>query len=311
MSNTNTTKYIWFNGQMVEWEKATVHVMTHALHYGSSVFEGIRAYNTPKGPCIFRLNEHIDRLFNSARIYRFKIPYTKEELREACCRVILENGLDSGYIRPLVFIGNVGLGVRVPEDAMAQVIIGAIPWGAYLGEEGLEKGVKAGTSSWNRLAPNTIPTVAKAGGNYLSSILIANECAQNGYTEAVALDTQGYLSEGSGENIFLIIKGVLYTAPSTCGLLSGITRDTVMTLAKEELGMEVRVERIPREMVYLADEMFFTGTAAELTPIASVDGIDVGEGRRGPQTKILQETFFKVVKGEIEDRWGWLYPCAG
>ncbi len=309
MSNTNTTKYIWFNGEMVEWEKATVHVMSHALHYGSSVFEGIRAYNTPKGPCVFRLNEHIDRLFNSAKIYRFPIPFTKDEVKDACCRVIVENGLDSGYIRPLVFIGNVGLGVRVPAGAKAEVMVGAIPWGAYLGEEGLQKGVSVGVSSWNRLAPNTIPTVAKAAGNYLSSILIANECNQNGYTEAIALDVNGYIAEGSGENVFLIKDGVLYTAPLTCGLLPGITRHTIMTLAKEVLGYEIREERIPREMVYLADEMFFTGTAAEITPISCVDGVPVGAGCRGPITKNIQDTFFKLVKGEIEDKWGWLTPC--
>ena len=303
MSNTNTTKYIWLDGKMVEWEKATVHVMTHALHYGSSVFEGIRAYNTPKGPCVFRLNEHVDRLFNSAKIYRFDIPFTKDEVKEACCRVITENGLTSGYIRPLVFIGNVGLGVRVPDGTKATVMVGAIPWGAYLGEEGLQKGVSVGVSSWNRLAPNTIPTVAKAAGNYLSSILIANECAQNGYTEAVALDTAGYIAEGSGENVFLVKDGVLYTAPLTCGLLPGITRHTIITIARELLGLEVREERIPREMVY------FTGTAAEITPIASVDGIDVGAGCRGPLTEKIQSTFFKLVKGEIEDTHGWLYPC--
>ena len=309
MSNTNTTKYIWLDGKMVEWEKATVHVMTHALHYGSSVFEGIRAYNTPKGPCVFRLNEHVDRLFNSAKIYRFDIPFTKDEVKEACCRVITENGLTSGYIRPLVFIGNVGLGVRVPDGTKATVMVGAIPWGAYLGEEGLQKGVSVGVSSWNRLAPNTIPTVAKAAGNYLSSILIANECAQNGYTEAVALDTAGYIAEGSGENVFLVKDGVLYTAPLTCGLLPGITRHTIITIARELLGLEVREERIPREMVYLADEMFFTGTAAEITPIASVDGIDVGAGCRGPLTEKIQSTFFQPVTGEIEDTHGWLYPC--
>ena len=308
MGNTATTKYIWFNGEMVPWEKANVHVMTHALHYGSAVFEGIRAYDTPKGPCVFRLKEHIDRLFNSSKIYRFEIPFTKEEVMDACCKVIADNDLSSGYIRPLVFIGNVGLGVRVPQGAKAQVMVGAIPWGAYLGEEGLKKGIKVGVSSWRRLAPDTIPTEAKAAGNYLSSILIANECAQNGYEEAVALDVNGYVSEGSGENIFFIKDGVLYTAPFTCGLLPGITRHTIITLAKEELGLEVREQRIPREMVYLADEMFFSGTAAEITPIASVDGINVGCGCRGPITEKIQNLFFDVVKGNIEDKWGWLTP---
>ena len=215
MGNTATTKYIWFNGEMVPWENANVHVMTHALHYGSSVFEGIRAYETPNGTCIFRLKEHIDRLFNSSKIYRFDIPFTKEEVMDACCKIMTENNLPSGYIRPLVFIGNVGLGVRVPDGAKAQVMVGAIPWGAYLGEEGLKKGVKVGVSSWRRLAPDTIPTEAKAAGNYLSSILIANECAQNGYDEAVALDVNGYVSEGSGENIFIIKDGGIQLTIST------------------------------------------------------------------------------------------------
>lgn len=305
MSATSTSEFIWFNGKLIPWQEANVHVMSHALHYGSSVFEGIRAYATPNGTCIFRLKEHIDRLFNSAKIYRFPLAYTKEEIMEACKTVVRENKLESGYIRPLVFMGNVGLGVSFPKDAKAEVMVGAIPWGAYLGEEGLQKGVKVGVSSWNRLAPNTIPTEAKAGGNYLSSILIANEAHQNGYDEAIALDVNGYVSEGSGENIFVIKDKVLYTAPFTCGLLPGITRASVITLARD-LGYEVVEQRIPREMVYLADELFFSGTAAEITPIASVDGIDVGAGCRGPITKHIQETFFSYVKGESEDKHGWL-----
>ena len=299
------TDYIWFNGKMVPWADANVHVMSHALHYGSSVFEGIRAYKTPNGTCIFRLKEHIDRLFNSAKIYRFPIPYTKDEVMEACKAVVRDNKLESGYIRPLVFMGDVGLGVSFSKEFKADVMVGAIPWGAYLGEEGLQKGVKVGVSSWNRLAPNTIPTEAKAGGNYLSSILIANEAHQNGYDEAIALDVNGYVSEGSGENIFVIKDGVLYTAPFTCGLLPGITRASVIEIAKS-LGFEVHEQRIPREMVYIADELFFSGTAAEITPIASVDGLDVGAGRRGPITKKIQDAFFAYVKGESEDKFGWL-----
>ena len=299
------TDYIWFNGKMVPWADANVHVMSHALHYGSSVFEGIRAYKTPNGTCIFRLKEHIDRLFNSAKIYRFPIPYTKDEVMEACKAVVRDNKLESGYIRPLVFMGDVGLGVSFSKEFKADVMVGAIPWGAYLGEEGLQKGVKVGVSSWNRLAPNTIPTEAKAGGNYLSSILIANEAHQNGYDEAIALDVNGYVSEGSGENIFVIKDGVLYTAPFTCGLLPGITRASVIEIAKS-LGFEVHEQRIPREMVYIADELFFSGTAAEITPIASVDGLDVGAGCRGPITKKIQDAFFAYVKGESEDKFGWL-----
>ncbi|MCR5084829.1 MAG: branched-chain amino acid transaminase [Succinivibrionaceae bacterium] len=308
--NNQPTKYIWFDGKMVPWEQATVHVTCHALHYGSAVFEGIRAYDTASGPQVFRLKEHIDRLFNSAKIYRFPIPFTKQEVMDACCKVITDNGLPSGYIRPLVFIGPVGLGVRFPAGTKAQVMVCALPWGAYLGEEGLQKGVDVCVSSWHRLHPNTIPTEAKAAGNYLSSILIANECAQNGYTEAIALDTNGYVSEGSGENVFVVKDNVLYTAPYTCGLLPGITRHSIITLAREVLGLEVREQLIPREMVYMADELFFTGTAAEITPIASVDGIEVGPGHRGPITERLQSVFFDVVKGKVEDKWGWLTPVA-
>jgi branched-chain amino acid aminotransferase len=303
----DNTKYIWFNGKMVPWEQATVHVTAHALHYGSAVFEGIRAYATKQGPQIFRLKEHIDRLFNSARIYRFPIAQTKEEIMDACKKVISENGLDYGYIRPLIFMGAVGLGVKFPKGSVAEAMVCAMPWGAYLGEEGLKKGVKVCVSSWRRLAPDTIPTEAKAAGNYLSSILIANECTNNGYTEAIALDFNGYISEGSGENVFLVKDGVIYTAPFTSGLLPGITRDSIITIAKD-LGYEVRQQPIPREMVYLADEIFFSGTAAEITPIASVDGIDVGPGYRGPVTERLQNAFFDVVKGNVEDKYGWLTP---
>ncbi|MDO5352529.1 MAG: branched-chain amino acid transaminase [Succinatimonas sp.] len=301
------TKYIWFNGKMVPWEQATVHVTAHALHYGSAVFEGIRAYSTKQGPQIFRLKEHIDRLFNSARIYRFPVAQTKEEMMDACKKVISENGLDYGYIRPLIFMGAVGLGVKFPKGSTAEAMVCAMPWGAYLGEEGLKKGVKVCVSSWRRLAPDTIPTEAKAAGNYLSSILIANECTNNGYTEAIALDFNGYISEGSGENVFLVKDNVIYTAPFTSGLLPGITRDSIITIAKD-LGYEVRQQPIPREMVYLADEIFFSGTAAEITPIASVDGIDVGPGHRGPVTERLQNAFFDVVKGNVEDKYGWLTP---
>ena len=302
------TKYIWFNGEMVPWENATVHVTAHALHYGSSVFEGIRCYKTPKGPQIFRLREHIDRLFNSAKIYRFPVVQTKEEIMDACKKIITENGLEFGYIRPLIFMGAVGLGVKFSKSSKADAMVCAMPWGAYLGEEGLKKGVKVCVSSWRRLAPDTIPTEAKAGGNYLSSILIANEAVNNGYTEAIALDVNGYISEGSGENVFFVKNGELFTAPFTSGLLPGITRDAVVHLAEDVLGLKVNQQPIPREMVYLADEIFFTGTAAEITPVANVDGIDVGPGYRGPITEKLQNAFFDRVGGKIDDKWGWLTP---
>ncbi len=302
-----TTKYIWFNGELVEWDKAQVHVMTHALHYGSSVFEGIRAYDTPNGPVIFRLKEHIQRLFDSAKIYWMDMPFTQEQLCEACRVTVRENGLKSGYLRPLAFVGNVGLGLHPPKDAHTDVMIGALPWGAYLGEEGLKQGVDVAVSSWNRLAPNTIPTGAKAGGNYLSSQLISREAKRNGYAEGIALDVHGYLSEGAGENLFLIKNGVIHTAPVTAALLPGITRDTLMTLARE-LGYTVKEEALPREALYLADEIFMTGTAAEVTPVRSVDKMQVGAGCRGPITEQLQKAFFGLFNGETADKWGWLTP---
>ena len=222
---SQTTKYIWFNGEMVEWDRAQVHVMTHALHYGSSVFEGIRAYDTPNGTCVFRLKEHIQRLFDSAKIYWFEMPFDKATIEQACCDIVTKNDMKSAYLRPLAFIGNVGLGV-LPKSDTAEVMIGALPWGAYLGDEALAQGVDVMVSSWNRLAPNTIPTGAKAGGNYLSSQLIAREARRNGYVEGIALDTNGYIAEGSGENLFIVKNGVLYTSPTTSGILPGITRDT-------------------------------------------------------------------------------------
>jgi branched-chain amino acid aminotransferase len=303
----STANYIWFNGDMVPWDKAQVHVMSHALHYGSSVFEGIRAYNTPKGPAIFRLEEHVQRLFDSAKIYRMNIPYTNAELMDACREAVAKNELDSAYLRPLVFIGNVGMGLNAPRDVPCEVIIAAIPWGAYLGEEGLANGVDVCVTSWNRLAPNTMPTGAKAGGNYLSSQLISGEAKRHGYTEGISLDVHGHLSEGAGENLFLIKNKVLYTPPVTACILPGITRDTLMTLAREA-GYQVREEAIAREALYLADEMFMTGTAAEVTPVRSVDGISLGEGKRGPVTAELQQAFFGLFDGTTQDKWGWLTP---
>lgn len=302
-----TTKYIWFNGELVEWDKAQVHVMTHALHYGSSVFEGIRAYDTPNGPAIFRLQEHIQRLFDSAKIYWMDMPYSKDAICEACREIVRANGLKSGYLRPLAFVGNVGLGLHPPKDAHTDVMIGALPWGAYLGEEGLKNGVDVAVSSWNRLAPNTIPTGAKAGGNYLSSQLISREAKRHGYAEGIALDVNGYLSEGAGENLFLIKNGIVHTTPATSAILPGITRDTIITLARE-LGYTVKEEALPREALYLADEIFMTGTAAEVTPVRSVDKIQVGVGCRGPITEQLQKAFFGLFNGETADKWGWLTP---
>ncbi|GAA05448.1 branched-chain-amino-acid transaminase [Photobacterium leiognathi] len=306
----NTADYIWFNGEIVPWADANVHVLTHAMHYGTSVFEGIRCYNTPKGPAVFRHKEHMDRLLNSAKIYRFPIPYSSDALMEICRETIRVNKLDSAYIRPLGYVGNVGLGVCPPVDTKMDLIVAAFPWGSYLGEEALENGVDAMISSWNRAAPNTIPTAAKAGGNYLSSLLVGSEARRHGYAEGIALSVDGYLSEGAGENIFVVRNGVLSTPPTTSAILPGITRDTIMILAKER-GYEVREENIAREALYLADEIFMTGTAAEIVPVRSVDQITVGSGKRGPVTKELQAAYFGLFNGETEDKWGWLdyvYP---
>ncbi len=299
-------KLIWHNGRMIPWEQATVHVMAHALHYGSSVFEGIRVYKTPDGPKVFRLTSHIQRFFDSALIHRIPIPYDLATLISVCKEVVLANELMNGaYIRPIAFrgLGDIGLCPR-PEHPV-DVSVGAWEWGAYLGADGLEKGVDVCVSSWNRIAPNTIPALAKAGGNYLSSTLISAEAKRLGFAEGIALSTDGLVSEGAGENLFLIRGGQLITPPSASSILTGITRDTVIQLA-DQLGLEVREQSIPREMLYLADEMFFTGTAAEITPIRSVDKIEIGEGHRGPVTRQLQDAFFGLFSGDTEDRHGWL-----
>ncbi|MGV3002843.1 branched-chain-amino-acid transaminase [Vibrio sp.] len=304
---TNTADFIWFNGKMVPWAEANVHVLTHAMHYGTSVFEGIRCYNTPNGPIVFRHKEHMDRLKDSAKIYRFPIPYSVEEMMEACRETLRVNKLDSAYIRPLGFVGNVGLGVCPPVDSEMEVIIAAFPWGSYLGEEALANGVDAMISSWNRAAPNTIPTAAKAGGNYLSSLLVGGEARRHGYDEGIALSVNGYISEGAGENIFVVKNGKIVTPPATSSILPGITRDSIVILAKE-LGYEIEEANIAREALYLADEIFMTGTAAEIVPVRSVDQITVGAGKRGPITEHIQSSFFGLFDGTTEDKWGWLDP---
>lgn len=307
---TNTAEFIWFNGKMVPWANATVHVLTHAMHYGTSVFEGVRCYNTPKGPIVFRHQEHAQRLIDSAKIYRFPIPYSREEIMEATREMLRANKLDSAYIRPLAFVGNVGLGVCPPNETELDLIIAAFPWGAYLGDEALESGVDAMISSWHRAAPNTIPTAAKAGGNYLSSLLVGSEARRHGYAEGIALSVDGYLSEGAGENIFVVKNGEILTPPTSSSILPGITRDSIMTLARDK-GYTVREANISREALYLADEVFMTGTAAEIVPVRSIDQITVGAGKRGPVTQELQETFFGLFNGTTEDKWGWLdyvYP---
>lgn len=300
---------IWHNGALVPYASATVHVLAHGLHYGSAVFEGIRAYDTPSGPQIFRLEDHMRRLMASARIYRMECPYTQETLTDAVHEVMAANALGAAYIRPIIYRGMGGLGLVPKAGTPVEAAVAAFEWGPYLGEGALEEGVDVGISSWSRCAPNTIPAMAKAAGNYLSSQLIAMEAKRLGYTEAIALDGQGYVSEGPGENIFVVYGGVLRTPPLTASILPGLTRDSVITLARAE-GMEVREEAIPRELLYLADEIFFTGTAAEITPVRSVDQLVVGEGKRGPWTQRLQERFFGLFCGDCPDRWSWLTPVG-
>lgn len=299
-------KLIWMNGRMVPWEQATVHVMAHALHYGSSVFEGIRVYKTPDGPQVFRLTDHIQRLFDSAKIYRMPIPYGVDELISVCKEVVLANKLVNGaYIRPIALRGYGDVGLAPKPDHPVDVAVAAWEWGAYLGADGLEQGVDVCVSSWQRVAPNTVPALAKAGGNYLSSQLISTEARRLGFAEGIALSTDGTVSEGAGENLFLVRDGRLLTPPSTSSILTGITRDTVLRLATR-LGIAVSEQSIPREMLYLAEELFFTGTAAEVTPVRSVDRIQIGAGRRGPLTKKLQDAFFGLFNGSTADSDGWL-----
>jgi branched-chain amino acid aminotransferase len=299
---------IWFNGALIPWAEANVHVLTHALHYGTSVFEGIRAYDTPQGTVGFRLTDHIQRLEDSARIYGIKLPYDVATLVAACKETVRANGLKSAYWRPIAFLGQCGMGVTPKADnAPVDVAIAAFAWGAYLGEEGLAKGVDVCVSSWNRAAPNTIPVAAKMGGNYLSSYLIGKEARSRGYVEGIGLGTDGRLSEGAGENLFLTMNGKIHTPPVSASILGGITRDSIIRLAKAD-GYEVIEQALPREMLYLADEVFMCGTAAEITPIRSVDDIPTRAGGPGKITKRLQQLFHGLFDGTTEDRFGWLEP---
>lgn len=299
---------IWFDGRLVPWDKATVHVAAHVLHYGSSIFEGIRAYSIDGNPAVFCLDPHVDRLFNSAKIYRMEIPYTRDEINEAILETVAANGHQSCYIRPLVFRGYGSLGVN-PQPCPVQVVIITMEWGAYLGPEAIEQGVDVGVSSWQRMAPNTLPASAKIGGQYINSQLIVMEAVQRGYVEGIALDTNGYVSEGSGENLFVVQDGQILTPPLSSSILQGITRRCVLTMA-EEMNYTVREQQIPRELLYVADELFFSGTAAEITPVRSVDGISIGSGSRGPVTEALQTEFFGITSGTIPDRHGWLTPVS-
>jgi branched-chain amino acid aminotransferase len=298
------TDYIWFNGELVEWEKATVHVLAHALHYGSSVFEGMRCYDTPRGPAMFRMQPHLRRMFDSAKIYRMEIPYTQEQVSTAIKEVIQANKLRSAYVRPVVYRGYGTISLDA-SPCPVEIAIAAFEWGSYLGAESLEQGVDVCVSSWNRFAPNTMPALAKAGGNYLNSQLVKAEALQNGYSEGIVLDTNGLVSEGSGENLFVIRDGIIFTPPFSASILSGVTRDSVLHLAREQ-GIEIREQVVPREMLYMADEVFFTGTAAEIVPIRSIDRMPVGTGKRGPITAGLQAAFFSVVQGERTEDYGWM-----
>lgn len=302
------SSFIWMNGKMIAWDDATVHVGAHALHYGSSVFEGMRAYSTPKGSAIFCLGPHIDRLFDSCKIYRMPVPFTREQISDACIKVVRENKLASGYIRPIVYRGLGSFGID-PRNNPVEVAVLAFEWGRYLGAEGIEQGVDAGVSSWRRMAPDTYPAMGKIGGQYINSQFITMEAADHGYNEGIGLDVSGYVSEGSGENIFAIVDGAIYTPPVSASILRGVTRMAAITLARD-FGYTVVEQTISREMLYLADELFFTGTAVEITPIRSVDHVQVGSGTRGPITKKLQDAFFAIVEGRAEDRYNWLTPVA-
>lgn len=297
-------KKIWMNGHLVDWDEARIHVLSHVIHYGSSVFEGGRVYNTRKGPAAFRLKAHVDRLYHSAKIYRMVIPFEREVVSRAICELVEINDLDEAYFRPVVYRGYGDVGVD-PRGCPIDMSIAVWNWGKYLGPEALEQGVDVCVSSWNRMAPNTFPAMAKSGANYMNSQLIKLEAVRHGYAEGIALDPAGHVSEGSGENVFLVRDGALITPGFGNSILPGITRNCVVKLATE-LDIKVIEENIPREALYLADEVFFSGSAAEITPIRSVDGIAVGTGRRGPVTKQLQDAYFAIVTGEVPDRFGWL-----
>jgi len=295
---------VWMNGQLVPWKEAKIHIASHVIHYGSSIFEGFRAYDTPKGTAIFRLHAHIRRLYNSCKIYRMEIPYTEEQFCQAVIETIRANKMKACYIRPIVYRGYSALGVDpFPNPVDCAILVWN--WGKYLGDEALERGVDVCVSSWWRMAPNTFPALAKSGANYMNSQLIKMEALVDGYSEGIALNIRGHISEGSGENIFLVMNGKVYTPPLSSSVLPGITRDSVIILLKE-MNIPVIEETIPREMLYIADEVFFTGSAAEITPIRSIDRIIIGAGEPGPVTRRLQKEFFAYVNGDREDTYGWL-----
>ena len=295
---------VWINGKLVPWKEANIHIASHVIHYGSSIFEGFRAYNTPKGTAIFRNSAHIKRLYNSCKMYRMEIPFTQEEFEQAVIQTIKANKLKACYIRPVVYRGYGTLGVDpFPNPIDCAILVWE--WGQYLGEKALENGVDVKISTWQRMAPNTFPALAKSGANYMNSQLIKMEALLEGYVEGIALNVRGHISEGSGENIFIVINGEIHTPPLSSSILPGITRDTVICIAKD-LGITLVEETLPREILYIAEEVFFTGSAAEITPIRSVDKITIGNGRRGPVVKRLQDEFFAYINGERKDQYRWL-----
>ena len=306
MAKISESEWIWRDGQFIKWQDANIHILAHSVQFGSAVFEGIRCYSTPSGPAIFRLREHLKRMYNSCRIYRMDVRWTMDELVEGSRELVRKNGLDACYIRPMVIRGYGAAGM-VPYDSPIETYLPCWPWGAYLGDEALEKGVDACVSSWHRVAPNTIPAAAKIAGNYLSGQLIKMEALRNGYQEAIALGPDGMLSEGSGQNVFVVEGGALYTPPIDGTLLPGITRETVMTLAKDA-GIPVHVQALTREVLYTCDELFICGTATEVTPVRSVDKLPVGDGKVGPITKQLQQRFLDIVNGRAQDVHRWLTP---
>ena len=303
--NFSGKEKIWFDGKIIPFEDATIHVLSHVVHYGSSIFEGARCYSTPKGHAIFRNQDHADRIFNGCKIYRMEIPFTKEEFMQGCIDIIRANNFPKDseiYMRPIVFRGYGGLGVN-PAGCPIHLVIAVCQMGDYL--QGAEAGVKVQVSTWNRMAPNTFPALAKSGANYMNSQLIKMEAIENGFVEGIALDVFGYVCEGSGENIFLVMNGKIYTPPLGASILGGITRDSVITIAKD-IGYKVNERAIAREELYLADEVFFTGSAAEITPIVEIDHIKIADGKPGKITLELKERFFDIVKGKVEDTHGWL-----
>ena len=304
MSQIPATDWIWRDGKFIPWGDAHIHVLSHSIQFGSSAFEGIRCYHTPAGPAIFRLREHLTRLLNSVKIYRMELPYTVDELSAACCALVVKNKLNACYLRPMVVRGYGSIGM-LPTGSPIEVYLPCWPWGTYLGDDALAEGVDACVSSWHRFAPNTVPSLAKVAGNYLGGQLIKMEAVANGFAEAIALSPSGTVSEGSGQNVFLVMDGCLVTTPLDGSLLGGITRDSIIQLAHRD-GLTVREQIIPREMLYIADEVFFTGTASEVAPVRSIDRIKIGAGRAGPVTQRLQKAFLDIANGRAPDTFSWL-----